>query len=170
MRFKYLILFLFTFISFIQTKSNNIYLELFGPTVLGSINYEKSINNRLLIRAGFGLPVSYEKSSYVGDAKLRISPILIGVNYLRGNKIKLDLGGGFALWSMNYEGDIPIDLDGIDINTDGSFPVPFITLGSRYQNLEKIFNLKFGLSIMLLEFEDTSGVLPNFYLGSGFLF
>ena len=75
---------IFIICSLIQTQSNHIYLELFGPGILGSINYERNINDKLFFRAGLG-GFSISETSLVGSGELKITPIILGVDYLIGN-------------------------------------------------------------------------------------
>ncbi|MDB4859324.1 hypothetical protein OAH62_00415 [Candidatus Marinimicrobia bacterium] len=168
MKFRYIILFLFT--SLMQSNSNNLYLELFGPSIQGSINYERTVKENFIIRVGAGIPLIIEESSILINNKLEILPIIIGANYLRGNKFKLDVGGGAAFWMMDYEGDFSIDLGGLDLSSDGNYLVPYTSLGLRYQKQDAGFNLRLGLSILVINIDDTSGTLPILYLGSGFSF
>jgi len=170
MKFRHLILFLFFFTTLIHSKSNNLYLELFGPGVLGSINYERNVKENLYIRSGIGAPIIIEESSLAGDSKLEISSIIIGVNYLRGNKFKFDVGTGAGFWFMDFEGSSSLDLGNLDINSSGTFPLLFATLGFRYQNPNVRLNFKSGLSFIMINIDDTSGILPSIYIGSGFQF
>ena len=151
-----------------QSNSNNLYLELLGPSIRGSINYERTVKENLLIRVGAGIPLIIEESSLLINNKLEILPIIIGANYLRGNKFKLDVEGGVAFWMMDYEGNSSLDLGGLDFSSDGNYLLPYTSLGFRYQKQDAGFNLRLGLSILIINIDDTSGALPILYLGSGF--
>ena len=170
MKFRHLILFLFFFTTLIHSSSNNLYLELFGPGVWGSINYERNVKENLYIRAGVGFPIKIEESSLEVNSKLEISPIIIGANYLRGNKFKFDVGAGLGLWFMDFEGSTSLDLGDLDINSSGTFPLLFATLGLRYQNPNVRLNFKSGLSFIMINIDDSPGYLPSLYIGSGFQF
>ena len=166
MKLRYVILFLF--VSLMQSSSNNLYLELLGPAVRGSINYERAVKENWFVRAGVGIPMKFNESLIFYEHKLEILPIVVGANYLRGNKFKLDLGVGAAFWMMDYEGNTSIDIGGLDFNSDGNYLLPYTSLGIRYQKSDARFDLRSGLSILVINIEDTSGTLPFLYLGIGF--
>ena len=130
-------------------QANNTYIEFLGVGLLKSVNYEKMVvPDKVFARVSLGDLSDIETD---GTApKLKITPICLGVNYMVGNKWRLELGGGIAYWIISYEGEIQFNnfdnTEFVVITGDGNYFNLYSTLGLRYQNPEGGINFKFGLS------------------------
>ena len=165
---KYILIFIVC--SLIQTQSNHIYLELFGPGILGSINYERNVNDKLFFRAGLGGFSISSTSSTGNSGELKITPIILGVDYLIGNKFKFDIGGGLSYWMMDFKGNVAQEIGDINFSEGGNFPLLYFNLGARYQPIEEGVSFKVGVSFTKIKIKDSSGTLPGPYLGIGYCF
>ena len=161
---------IFIVLSFIFNQSNHIYLELFGPGLQGSINYEKSINEKLFFRSGLGIPLKVSEYNQFGTSEIKITPIVVGLNHLRGNKFKFDISAGISFWMIDFQGSLAQDIGGLEFDSDGNYPLLYTTIGFRYQNIERRFTFKGGISATNIKVEETSGIIPSIYIGSGYIF
>tara|TARA_Y100000768_G_C23602274_1_gene506586 strand:- start:45 stop:548 length:504 start_codon:yes stop_codon:yes gene_type:complete len=156
--------------SFLCTQSNHIYLELLGPGLVGSVNYEKSINDKLFVRGGIGIPLKVSESSFSGTSEIKVTPIIFGFNYLRGNNFKFDASAGVSLWMIDFKGSTPQDIGGLEFDSEGSYPLLYTSFGFRYQKPAGGITLKAGLSATNIVVEETSGMIPAIYFGGGYSF
>ena len=130
-------------------QTNNTYIEFLGVGLLKSVNYEKMVvPDRVFARVSLGDLSDIETDETA--PKLKITPICLGVNYMVGNKWRLELGGGIAYWIISYEGETQFynfdNTEFVVITGDGNYFNLYSTLGLRYQNPEGGINFKFGLS------------------------
>ena len=130
-------------------QTNNTYIEFLGVGLLKSVNYEKMVvPDRVFARVSLGDLSDIETDETA--PKLKITPICLGVNYMVGNKWRLELGGGIAYWIISYEGETQFNnfdnTEFVVIRGDGNYFNLYSTLGLRYQNPEGGINFKFGLS------------------------
>lgn len=127
-------------ISCISYGQNIIYGEALGPGILGSINYERMLGEKLSVRVGYG---GFSATDDY-DETTKVTAIPIGVNYLMGNNHKLEIGGGANLLNFSQS----IDLLGLSLET--GLTTFYGGLGYRYQKDTGglIFRLK-GYYLML---------------------
>jgi len=130
-------------------QTNNTYIEFLGVGLMGSVNYEKMVvPDKVFARVSLGDLSDIETDETA--PKLKITPICLGVNYMVGNKWRLELGGGIAYWIISYEGESQFynfdNTEFVVITGDGNYFNLYSTLGLRYQNPEGGINFKFGLS------------------------
>ena len=144
-------------ISCISYGQNMIYGEALGPGILGSINYERMLGEKLSVRVGYGgITVTDEY-----DESISVSAIPIGANYLMGNNHKLEIGGGVNI--LNFTSSI--DLLGLEL--DAGLTTFYGGVGYRYQKDTGglIFRLN-GYFLMLGE----AGGVPTGGLSLGYAF
>jgi len=171
----------------VKGQTNNIYAEVLGVGLLGSINYERMIiPDKLFARASYGGfsissefsdPVYDDYGYYIGtvdsDVELSIKPLCLGAHYMFGNKWKAEIGGGISYWMMSLDAsaeNATQSLGGISISEDGGFLMFYTSVGFRYQNPEGGINVKLGLSPTLLRYEGESAQLPMPHIGLGYSF
>ena len=62
------------------SQNNHVYVELLGPGLMASINYERNIDNNIFVRAGYGnFSVESTASDYMSSytSKTTINPLII---------------------------------------------------------------------------------------------
>ena len=131
-------------------SQNVIYGEALGPGLLGSLNYERMLGEKLSVRVGYGgLSVTTE-DDFGLEETIKVTAIPIGVNYLMGNNHKLEVGGGANI--LNFSSSI--DLLGLDL--DAGLTTFYGGLGYRYQ--KDTGGLVFRLNGYYLMMGDAGGV------------
>ena len=130
-------------------QANNAYIEFLGVGLLKSVNYEKMVvPDRVFARVSLGDLSDIETDETT--PKLKITPICLGVNYMVGNKWRLELGGGIAYWIISCEGEAQFNnfdnTEFVVITGDGNYFNLYSTLGLRYQDPEGGITFKVGLS------------------------
>ncbi len=158
--------------SVVLPQTNNIYVEGLGVGLLGSINYEREVMDKVFARVGissYGGTVSenaYDDYGYylgVIDTDFSIMPVIVGASYLMGNKWKLELGGGISYWMVSGKlswGDVESDEE------DAALMTFYGVGGVRYQNPLGGITARAGLSFLMIE--DVSVPWPHISLGYGF--
>ena len=159
--------------SVVLPQTNNIYVEGLGVGLLGSINYEREVMDKVFARVGissYGGTVSenaYDDYGYylgVIDTDFSIMPVIVGASYLMGNKWKLELGGGISYWMVSGKlswGDVESDED------DAALMTFYGVGGFRYQNPLGGITFRAGLSYLMIE-EVVVQNWPHISLGYGF--
>jgi len=175
------------FFQTVKGQTNNLYAELLGVGLLGSINYERMIiPDKLFARASYGGisvsttssdPVYDDYGYYIGtidsEVELSLNPLCLGAHYMFGKKWKAEIGGGISYWMMSLDAsaeDATSDVGGISISGDGGYLMFYTSVGFRYQNPEGGINVKLGLSPTLLRYEGESAQLPMPHIGLGYSF
>jgi hypothetical protein len=130
-------------------SSNAVYIEVLGPGVFYSVNYERCFSEMTTVRIGLS---TWEKAdfSFVGI------PLL--VNYLVGQyNSKLELGIGIEY--VNIDVDIGSD-NFLLISGTGSYVMGVGSIGYRYQPLDGGMHFRFVLNPMLImgEMRITAGM------------
>ena len=158
--------------SVVLPQTNNIYVEGLGVGLLGSINYEREVMDKVFARVGIarmgGTTTVYEDDyyGYYGDpveADFSIMPVIVGASYLMGNKWKLELGGGISYWMVS--GNLSWgDVEGGE--EDAALMTFYGVGGVRYQNPLGGITARAGLSFLMIE--DVSVPWPHISLGYGF--
>ena len=158
--------------SVVLPQTNNIYVEGLGVGLLGSINYEREVMDKVFARVGisrYGGTISEETyddyGNYTGDidADFSIMPVIVGASYLMGNKWKLELGGGISYWMVSGKlewGDVESDEE------DAALMTFYGVGGFRYQNPLGGITLRAGLSYLMIE--DVGAAWPHISMGYGF--
>jgi hypothetical protein len=85
-----------------QRKNNALVVDVFGPAVLGSINYERRISGGLMARAGVGgIPAGLDAGATLN------APLM--VSYVAGQGVhRAEVGAGVVLvYDLPYRGDSP---------------------------------------------------------------
>ena len=158
-------------------SQNIFHLELFGPGLLASLNYERMLSEKFSARIGMGglntegkydlsddnsdLDLSFEIGK---DEAIRVTAIPIGVNYLMGGNHKFEVGGGTNILKFGG-GKNHVELLGQDLKKDLSgFYYGF---GYRYQKTTG--GLLFRFTGYWLTFGDAGG-LPWFGMAFGWAF
>ena len=164
----------------LKGQTNNIYAEFLGVGLLGSINYERMVKDNIFARASYGgfstEDEVYDDTYYgygtTGTLKTSVNPLSLGAHYLKGNKWKLEVGGGISHWMISFEGSIDgsNDIGGLTITKDGGFTMFYTSIGIRYQNPEGGINVKLGLTPIIASIEGESSTLnwPHLSLGYSF--
>ena len=152
-------------------QTNNTYIEFLGVGLMGSVNYEKMVvPDRVFARVSLGDLSDIETDETA--PKLKITPICLGVNYMVGNKWRLELGGGIAYWIISYEGETQFNnfdnTEFVVITGDGNYFNLYSTLGLRYQNPEGGINFKFGLSPTYAKIEEEKETFNFPHLSIGY--
>ena len=162
-----------------KAQTNNIYAEFLGVGLLGSINYERMVKDKIFARVSYGgfsvESETYDDYYYYSSSttlKTSINPLSIGAHYLMGNKLKLEAGGGISYWMISFEGESSgsNDVGGLSVSADGGFLMFYGSLGFRYQNPEGGLNLKVGVSPILATVDGESATLPWPHLAIGYAF
>ena len=160
----------------LEGQTNNIYVEIFGVGLLGSINYERIVKDNIFARVSYGgfstEDEVYDDSYTTGTLKTNVNPLSLGAHYLKGNKWKLEVGGGISHWMISFEGSIygSNDIGGLTISKDGGYTMFYISIGIRYQNPKGGINVKLGLTPIIASIEGESVTLnwPHISLGYSF--
>jgi len=175
-----LILFLvFFYFENLNGQTNNIYIELLGVGLMGSVNYEKMlVPDKVFARVSFGyfdivekdtFDVFYGTDTYITEDKLSITPICLGANYMVGNKWRLELGGGIAYWIISYEGESELTGFGglTEVSEGGNYINLYSTIGLRYQKPEGGITFKVGLSPTYAKIEEEKATFnfPHISIG-----
>ena len=155
------------------SQNNHVYVELLGPGLMASVNYERNLDNNIFVRAGYGyFSVESTTSGYMSSStsKTTINPLILGAHYVRGlrGNWKLDAGVGISYWmiKLNDEGE-GTTLGDLSFETKGSYPMGYGSLGIRYQKPEGGVSLKLGVSPTIAkigEFTQTL-VFPHISIG-----
>jgi hypothetical protein len=99
-----------------------------------------------------------------------MNPVILGTSYIRGNKWKIEAGGGISYWVISIRGTI----DYADINfsesKDENMLLYYLTLGIRYQKPTGGLMLRLGISPIFINYDDQSEIAPLPYLSLGYLF
>ena len=181
MKLKNIIFFSFLLSSQMLAQTNHIYLGGLGAGLKTSINYERQLSEdgNLFLRAGYGM-FSVENTSLIMQdggfgfdfytTKVSINPAIMGIHYLRGNKLKLDLGIGLSYWMISIDGDGSGALGGYDFGEEGSYANLYATIGFRYQNPDGGLTFGLGLTPTRLSVEGETGILPLPHLNIGYGF
>ena len=151
-------------------QTNNTYIEFLGVGLMGSVNYEKMVvPDKVFARVSLGDLSDIETDETA--PKLKITPICLGVNYMVGNKWRLELGGGIAYWIISCEGEAQFNnfdnTEFVVITGDGNYFNLYSTLGLRYQDPEGGITFKLGLSptYAKIEGEKATFNLPHLSIG-----
>ncbi len=158
--------------SVVLPQTNHIYGEGLGVGLLGSINYEREVMDKVFARVGIarmgGTTTVYEDDYYgYGDpveTDFSIMPVIVGASYLMGNKWKLELGGGISYWMVSGKlswGDVESDEE------DAALMTFYGVGGFRYQNPLGGITFRAGLSYLMIE-EVVVQNWPHISLGYGF--
>jgi hypothetical protein len=158
------------------SQNNHVYVELLGPGLMASVNYERNLDNNIFVRAGYGyFSVESTTSGYMSSStsKTTINPLILGAHYVRGlrGNWKLDAGVGISYWmiKLNDEGE-GTTLGDLSFETKGSYPMGYGSLGIRYQKPGEGVSLKLGVSPTIAkigEFTQTL-VFPHISIGYSF--
>ena len=163
---------------------NNIYVEILGLGLMGSINHEiMLVPDKAYVRASLGylrhtvkdtFDIDYGTDNFISEQTLTITPISLGANYLIGNKLKIEMGGGTTYWMTSYEGESTsigfIDNENIEFKASGNYFNFYSTIGLRYQSPKGGINFRVGLSPIYLNIEGIKETLNLPYLSLGVLF
>jgi hypothetical protein len=123
-----------TFFSVASAQSNNVYMEMMGPTLLGvTINYERIVADNIAIRVGYGS--GSEETETENDAGTmtemttdKITHIPLGAAYLLGSgNHKLEFGAGMNMVKGTF------DLGQETEDLSASLNIMFGGAGYRYQ-------------------------------------
>ena len=115
-----------TFFSVASAQSNNLYMEMLGPTVVGmTINYERIIADNIAIRVGYGGGSEEDEDTGTTD---KITHIPLGAAYLLGSgNHKLELGAGMNMVKGTF------DMGQEEDDMEASMNIMFAGGGYRYQ-------------------------------------
>ena len=147
---KSLLLFAFIFsVGFSQT--NFVKAEILGPGILGSLNYERMVGEKLGVRVGYGglsLDATDETDLTMTTVNLTAIPIGVFYNALGQNNHKLSVGGGIDMITVTLDGAV-IDLLGTDLSEGIS--IPFGSFGYRYHRATGGFHVSADYYIMMVD-------------------
>ena len=160
--------------SVILPQTNNIYVEGLGVGLLGSINYEREVMDKVFARVGitrYGGTITTYEDDYYGyyggdddvEVDFSIMPVIVGATYLMGNKWKLELGGGISYWMVSGSAEFG---DWESEEEDAGLMTFYGVGGFRYQNPLGGITLRAGLSYLMIE--DIAAAWPHISLGYGF--
>ena len=159
-----------------KAQTNNLYAEFLGLGLLGSINYERMVNDNIFARVSYG-GFSVETEGYddnfdIVKTTTSINPLSVGAHYLRGNNWKLEAGAGISYWMISIEGsaDSGGDVGGLSVTADGGFLMFYTSFGFRYQKPDGGLVLKAGVSPIIASVEGETGTLPMPHLSLGYAF
>lgn len=150
-----------------RTARNAIYLELAGPGVLYTLNYERFLTEHLSLRAGFSI-WSVDSldivAQWIKNFKYRSFPVM--VTWLIGKKAShLELGLGIQPTFLEGDFDVFYFIHANE-KSKGSGILGLSTIGYRYQKEESGFIFRIGMSPVF----STSGVNPAVGLSLGYGF
>lgn len=157
-----------------REAKNAIYLDLLGPGLLYSINYDRVIVDDISARIGFsyfGVGASTTDGSGATTASAEFSywAIPLTVSYLGvgSDTHMLELGGGGAI--VNFSGSGLLESDDEEVSSGASVTTGALTalVGYRRQPADGGFVFRIGLSPMMTF---GAGVLPWGYLSLGAAF
>ena len=154
------------------SQNNHVYVELLGPGLMASINYERNIDNNIFVRAGYGnFSVESTASDYMSSytSKTTINPLIIGAHYVRGirGNWKLDAGVGISYWMIKLEGE-GASLGDLSFEGKGSYPMYYSTFGIRYQKSEDGISLRIGISPTIAKIGEITETLPSPHISIGY--
>ena len=156
------------------SQNNHVYVELLGPGLMGSVNYERNLDNNIFVRAGYGyFSIESTASDYMSSStsKTTINPLILGAHYIRGlrGNWKLDAGVGISYWLIKLEGE-GTTLGELSFEAKGSYPMGYGSLGIRYQKLEGGVSLKLGVSPIIAKIEEFTEtfLFPHISIGYSF--
>jgi hypothetical protein len=162
---------------------NTVYVELGGPALLYSINYDRLVLDNVSARIGLSyLPLALESGDFIADTTssdtaralqgwkfdMNIFMIPITGNYLLGSgSSKFDVGAGL----MIVAGDIELVNKGEDFEfkeflTNFTGVAGLAHIGYRYQPREGGFNFRTGLDFLFTD----GGFLPTGGTSFGYTF
>ncbi len=130
-----------------RTANNNIFLEVGGSAIAYSVNYERIIDNRFVLRGGLSfLPVQSTEFRY-------LSILPVSASYLIGSTHYLELGVGTmfasfngteARWQYLREGaiDISANVTGTSKFAFCPFPTVVPIIGYRWHPLNGGLNIR----------------------------
>jgi hypothetical protein len=148
-----------------REAKNAIYVDLLGPGVVYSLNYDREIFDDVSARIGISY-LSVSASDGLGEsAASSYLSIPITASYLGiGSKSNmLEVGGGVAI--ISYKGEAVVDTEGAE--EDGTLLAMTALVGYRHQPADGGFVFRVGLSPMMVF---SSGFLPWGYLSLGAAF
>ena len=126
-----------TFFSVASAQSNNVYMEMMGPTILGmTINYERIIADNIAIRVGYGSgnkeTIKFTEDIIIDINTDKITHIPLGAAYLLGSgNHKFELGAGMNMAKGSFD-LVAVSQETEDIS--GSLNIMFGSAGYRYQS------------------------------------
>ena len=159
-------LFLFAFILSVGfSQTNFVKAEFLGPGILGSLNYERMVGEKLGVRVGYGGLSGTTTDDLDLETTVKITAIPIGVFYnaLGQNNHKLSVGGGIDMISIEITGEV-FDLFGVDLSEGIS--APYGQVGYRYHRGTGGFHLSTDLYMIM--FDDASLLTVGIGLGWSF--
>ena len=154
--------------SVVLSQNNHIYVEVLGVGLLGSLNYERMIMDKVAARVGISSYSGTENedgttAGFVTDDGFSIMPFIAGASYLMGNKWKLELGGGISYWIVSGK----VSFGPFDSNEKDASLLTFYGVGGvRYQNPEGGITYRLGINYLMIE--DIG--IPFPYLSLGYEF
>ena len=146
-------------------SQNIVHLEMLGPGLIYSLNYERMLSEKFSARIGMGvLNTEGEIDIETGDnttvievdkdEAIRMTAIPIGVNYLMGGNHKFEVGVGATI--LKFEGGQNVDILGQDLEAD--FVGYYYGFGYRYQKTTSgLFFRTTGYWLMLGDHEINAG-------------
>jgi hypothetical protein len=141
------------------TASNAVYLEVGGPAILYSINYDRMISTRFGFRVGLS---NIPSSSYIEDGVLNTLTFPVFLNWFPGASSHSSYGVEFDAGLVIQSGKFILDYP--DITAQGSFLS--VGVGYRYQPPDGGFLLR--LMLTPLFFSDQTFVWCGASIGSAF--
>ena len=160
------IIIVLTLFTFGITGANQVYFELMGPGLMGSINYENEFNSdkQISFRLGYG-HFSDDESGEV-----TVNPLILGINKLWGKKnTKYEIGLGISNWIFSVDEGSSIDFLGTIID-EFNFTCYYVNTGIRYQKVNRNLGFKLGLSATFLPEQYDNTVIPFPYISLGYRF
>jgi hypothetical protein len=134
-------------------RAQNVFVELGGPGLLVSANYDTRFANR---RDGLGGRVGI---GYLSVSDVSVTNVPIQLNYLLGKNGKyFEIGAGATYAHAKHDNG---DDDFLDFN--GSGTIGTLYFGYRYQPMDDGFHFRAGISPLF----NSSNFLP-YYAGIGF--
>ena len=168
-------LFVLVFLTFGLSNANKIYVELLGPGLFGSLNYEREIisDYQVSARLGYGSMTIESEPSPTGndDFGISINPLILGIHKSGGQKIKYELGFGISRWmfSSNNSNSVETDLFGLLIdNIDLTFY--YASIGLKYEDPNGNWSFKIGFSPTITTEEFDNRILGLPHIGLGYRF
>jgi hypothetical protein len=165
-----------TFFSVASAQSNNVYMEMMGPTILGmTINYERIIADNIAIRVGYGSgnkeTIKFTENIIIDINTDKITHIPLGAAYLLGSgNHKFELGAGMNMAKGTF------DINGA-IQSSGSLNIMFGSAGYRYQSgtgglflNAKVYYLTSDKIAIRVGADEVKLAIPWFGLGFGWTF
>ena len=156
------------------SQNNHVYVELLGPGLLTSVNYERNLSNNIFVRAGYGnFSIESTATDFMSSytSKTTINPLILGAHYVlrfRGNW-KFDAGAGISYWMIKLEGD-GADFEDLTFESKGLYPMYYGSIGLRFQKPEGGISLRFGLSPTYAVIGETTTALPLPHISIGYSF